>query len=76
MSVQTEISVCVVANITTDLDYAYTAKVCDDEISLSLVDAVEDVGDLVVGTVTFGSIEEMRAVALAMLKLADTVDPK
>lgn len=73
MSIQTEITACVVANITTDLDYAYTAKVCDDEISLSLVDSEEDA---ILGTVTFGSIEEMRAVALAMLKLANTVDPK
>lgn len=73
MSIQTKITACVVAYITTDLDYAYTAKVCDDEISLSLVD---DVGDEVLGTVTFGSIEEMRAAALAMLKLANTVDPK
>lgn len=73
MSIQTEITACVVANITTDLDYAYVAKVCDDELSLNLVDTEEEA---ILGTVSFGSIEEMRAVAHAMLKLANTVEPK
>lgn len=73
MTLKTEYSLNLSAVVLTDLDYAYQVLLGEDEISVNLIDS-EDAN--LIGTVTFGSVDEMRTVAEAMLKLANTVDPK
>ena len=73
MTLKTEYSLNLSAVVLTDLDYAYRVLLGEDEISVNLIDS-EDAN--LIGTVTFGSVDEMRTVAEAMLKLANTVDPK
>lgn len=70
MNIDTSFSMSVSALVKTELDYAYLVEIAADEISLDLIESVNAES---LGTVTFGSVEEMRAVAQAMLKLADSV---
>lgn len=73
MTLKTQYSMNVSAVVLTELDYAYQVLVGGDEISVNLIDSENAES---IGTVTFGSVEELRTVAQAMLKLANIVDPK